>query len=66
MNNNNSGRSILLPVVAAVCVAAGLLLGIQLAKVNGDSNAEASYSMALRNLYPQSAEYQSYQRAQHK
>lgn len=27
MNNNNTGKSILLPVVAAVCVAAGLLLG---------------------------------------
>lgn len=46
--------------------AAGLLLGIQLAKVDGDSNAEASYAMALRNLYPKSPEYQSYQRAQHK
>jgi type IV pilus assembly protein PilF len=46
--------------------AAGLLLGIQLAKVNGDRDAEASYSMALRNLYPQSAEYQSYQRANRK
>lgn len=46
--------------------AAGLLLGIQLAKVDGDHDAEASYAMALRNLYPKSAEYQSYQRAQHK
>jgi type IV pilus assembly protein PilF len=44
--------------------AAGLLLGIQLAKVNSDTDAEASYAMALRNLYPRSAEYQSYQRAQ--
>lgn len=46
--------------------AAGLLLGIQLAKVDGNRDAEASYAMALRNLYPQSAEYQSYKRAQPK
>lgn len=46
--------------------AAGLLLGIQLAKVDGDHDAEASYAMALRNLYPKSAEYQSYKRAQQK
>jgi len=42
---------------------AGLLLGIQLAKIDGDKDAEASYALALRNLYPQSAEYQSYKRA---
>lgn len=46
--------------------AAGLLLGIQLARVDGNRDAEASYVMALRNLYPKSAEYQSYQRAQQK
>jgi len=46
--------------------AAGLLLGIQLAKVEGNRDAEASYAMALRNLYPKSAEFQSYQRAQQK
>jgi type IV pilus assembly protein PilF len=44
--------------------AAGLLLGIQLAKADGDQNSEASYALALRNLYPKSAEYQSYKRAQ--
>jgi type IV pilus assembly protein PilF len=42
--------------------AAGLLLGIQLAKKDGDSNSEASYALALRNLYPKSAEYQAYKR----
>jgi type IV pilus assembly protein PilF len=43
---------------------AGLLLGIQLAKVDNNRDAEASYALALRNLYPQSAEYQAYKRAQ--
>jgi type IV pilus assembly protein PilF len=42
--------------------AAGLLLGIQLAKADGDRDSEASYAMALRNLYPKSAEYQAYKR----
>tara|TARA_B110000503_G_scaffold25349_1_gene40059 strand:- start:25415 stop:26209 length:795 start_codon:yes stop_codon:yes gene_type:complete len=42
--------------------AAGLLLGIQLAKADGDRNSEGSYAMALRNLYPKSAEYQAYKR----
>jgi type IV pilus assembly protein PilF len=42
--------------------AAGLLLGIQLAKADGDSDSEASYALALRNLYPKSAEYQAYKR----
>lgn len=46
--------------------AAGLLLGIQLAKIDGDTNAESSYAMALRSLYPKSAEYESYKRAQQK
>ena len=31
--------------------AAGLLLGIQLARKDGDRNSEASYALALRNLY---------------
>ena len=44
--------------------AAGLLLGIQLSKIDRDRDAEASYALALRNLYPQSAEYQAYKRAQ--
>ncbi|MEZ5572699.1 MAG: type IV pilus biogenesis/stability protein PilW [Halioglobus sp.] len=43
---------------------AGLLLGIQLSKVNHDRDTEASYALALRNLYPKSAEYQAYKRAQ--
>ncbi|MCB1690164.1 MAG: type IV pilus biogenesis/stability protein PilW [Halioglobus sp.] len=42
--------------------AAGLLLGIQLAKADGDRDSEASYALALRNLYPKSAEYQAYKR----
>ncbi len=42
--------------------AAALLLGIQLAKVDGDRDSEASYALALRNLYPKSAEYQAYKR----
>jgi type IV pilus assembly protein PilF len=42
--------------------AAGLLIGIQLAKVEGNRDAEASYALALRNLYPASPEYQAYKR----
>lgn len=42
--------------------AAGLLLGIQLAKADDDRNSEASYALALRNMYPKSAEYQAYKR----
>jgi len=42
--------------------AAGLLIGIQLAKAEGDRDAEASYGLALRNLYPTSPEYQAYKR----
>jgi type IV pilus assembly protein PilF len=44
--------------------ARGLWLGIRLAREEGDRNAEGSYAMALRNLYPGSAEFQAYQRAQ--
>jgi type IV pilus assembly protein PilF len=40
----------------------GLWLGIRLARATEDRNAEASYSLALRNLYPQSAEYAAYQK----
>jgi type IV pilus assembly protein PilF len=43
--------------------AAGLLLGIQLARVNGDKDAEASYALALGSRFPNSPEYQSYQRS---
>lgn len=42
--------------------ARGLLLGIRLAKVDGDRDSEASYAMALRNLYSTSPEYQAYKR----
>jgi type IV pilus assembly protein PilF len=37
-----------------------LWLGIQLARVAGDSNAIASYALQLRNLYPYSDEYRLY------
>jgi type IV pilus assembly protein PilF len=40
----------------------GLWLGVRLAGETGDLNAQSSYAMALRNLYPQSAEYEAYQR----
>jgi type IV pilus assembly protein PilF len=43
--------------------ARGLWLGIRLAQQQGDLNAEGSYAMALRNLYPGSAEFQAYQRS---
>jgi type IV pilus assembly protein PilF len=42
--------------------ARGLWLGIRLARATGDKDAEASYALALRNLYPDSNEYQAYQR----
>ncbi|WP_235898551.1 type IV pilus biogenesis/stability protein PilW [Parahaliea maris] len=44
--------------------ARGLWLGVRLAQARGDLNAEGSYSMALRNLYPESAEYKAYEQAQ--
>lgn len=40
--------------------AASLWLGIQLADKFGDSNAHASYALALKNLYPRSREYLEY------
>lgn len=43
--------------------AAGLLLGIQLAQVNGDDDAEASYALALGSRFPNSPEYLSYKRS---
>ncbi len=43
--------------------ARGLWLGIRLARATGDRDAEGSYSLALTNMYPNSAEYQSYKRA---
>ncbi|HEY6131081.1 MAG TPA: type IV pilus biogenesis/stability protein PilW [Halioglobus sp.] len=42
--------------------ARGLLLGIRLARVEGDRNSEASYALALSNRFPKSAEYQAYKR----
>ncbi len=44
--------------------ARGLWLGVRLARQAGDLNAEGSYSLALRNLYPDSPEYQALQRAE--
>lgn len=41
----------------------GLWLGVRLAQATGNKDAESSYSLALRNMYPKSAEYQAYQRA---
>ena len=41
-----------------------LLLGIHLARHLGESDAEVSYALALKNLYPTSKEYQSYLREQ--
>lgn len=40
--------------------AEGLLLGIKLARVFEDRSSEASYAMALKNLYPRSQEYLDY------
>ena len=42
--------------------AAGLFLGIRLAQIAGDRDSEASYAMSLGSRFPQSAEYQAYQR----
>mgnify|MGYP000347894811 CR=1 FL=1 len=39
-----------------------LLLGVHLARKLDKSDAEASFALALKNLYPQSREYQSYAR----
>ena len=40
--------------------AGSLLLGIRLARVFEDRDAEASHALALKNLYPQSQEYLDY------
>lgn len=42
--------------------ARGLWLGIRIARSMGDADAESSHALALRNLYPDSAEYEAYQR----
>jgi len=43
--------------------ARALWLGIRLAHELQNADAQASYALALRNLYPKSAEYQAYERA---
>ncbi len=43
--------------------ARALYLGVQLAHAQDDADAEASYALALRNLYPKSAEYRAYRKA---
>lgn len=40
--------------------ARALLLGVKLARIFEDKSAEASYALALKNLYPKSAEYLEY------
>lgn len=42
--------------------ARGLWLGIRLAREKGDRDAESSYALALTNLYPESPEFEAYQR----
>lgn len=43
--------------------ARALWLGVRLAHSTGDEDAEASAALALRNLYPESAEFRAYQEA---
>jgi type IV pilus assembly protein PilF len=43
--------------------ARALWLGVRLAKKLDDQDAMASRALALRNLYPESAEFQAYERA---
>jgi type IV pilus assembly protein PilF len=43
--------------------ARGLWLGVRLARATGDRNAEGSYTLALRNLYPDSPECAALQRS---
>jgi type IV pilus assembly protein PilF len=38
-----------------------LLLGIRIARATGERDAEASYVVQLKGLYPNSAEYREYQ-----
>ena len=44
--------------------ARGLLLGIRLARIDDDRDAEASYILALSSRFPNSIEYQAYKRTQ--
>ncbi len=43
--------------------ARGLWLGVRLAHARNDGDAQASYALALRNLYPDSAECRAYRQA---
>lgn len=43
--------------------AKGLWLGVRLARATGNVDAESSYALALRNLYPQSPEYKAHQQS---
>ena len=43
--------------------AQGLWVGVQIAQLRDDDNAEGSYVLALTNLYPNSPEYQAYLRS---
>lgn len=43
--------------------ARALWLGVKIAHAQGDSDTAASHALALRNLYPKSAEFRSYQEA---
>ena len=40
-----------------------LWLGVQVAHARGDEDAQASYALALRNLYPKSPEFRAYEQA---
>ncbi len=42
----------------------GLVLGIEISAAVGDRDAQSSYELALRNLYPDSSEYQAWQALQ--
>ncbi|MEM1191045.1 MAG: type IV pilus biogenesis/stability protein PilW [Pseudomonadota bacterium] len=44
--------------------ARGLWFGIRLGRATGDEDAQSSYALALRSLYPQSPEYEEFQRSQ--
>ena len=42
----------------------GILLGLEIADQTGDQDALGSYELALRNLYPNSAEYRAWMERQ--
>ncbi|MDG1492965.1 MAG: type IV pilus biogenesis/stability protein PilW [Luminiphilus sp.] len=42
----------------------GFMLGVEISRASGDKDAQGSYEMALRNLYPDSQEYQALQAQQ--